>query len=335
MAAEKKDTQKGKTRSLGNTGLPFGLCKRFNISLPQNATPRDAWEALKKKAGWTPDMVYRALDNKRDGAKTQKQDKSFALHDSDSVAAYEKITKNGGYSIEELEKLPVFNRIQEEAEKSRYRQAKRLGMPDEYDGLTFKIKTPEREKAREQWVGDFLAGKGVETRPQAPLKRGYKMTIVVGLPASGKSTKIATPLSEEQGAFIFDSDEMKKLIDGFDGGKNAHGVHYESKDLLKRAQSAFTDGNMKGTNIVFPVIGDEAAKTMEKMQPFINAGYDVEIAYKKADTRESMNRVVSRAIKTGRFIPKDVVMKYNNDNIVAAYNELLNKGIKRSKYSEI
>ncbi len=261
--------------------------------------------------------------------------KDFALKDQDSLAVYEQITQGDGYSVEELEKLPVFQRIQEEAEKSMYEQSKRLGMPDDYKGFTDRIKTPEREKAREQWVSDFIAGKGVETRPKAPLQRGYKMTVVVGLPASGKSSRIANPLSKEQGAFIFDSDEMKKLIDGFDGGKNANGVHKESKQLLDRAQSAFTSGDMKGTNIVFPIIGDNAGRTMKKLQPFIDAGYDIEIAYKKADTRESMNRVISRAIKDGRYIPKDVVMEYNNDNIVAAYNELLKNGIKRSKYSEI
>ena len=155
------------------------------------------------------------------------------------------------------------------------------------------------------------------------------------MPAAGKSTRIANPLSEEQGAFIFDSDEMKKLIDGFDGGKNANGVHEESKDLLERARAKFTDGEMKGTNIVFPVIGDNYKSTMKKLQPFRDAGYEIEIAYKKADTRESMNRVISRAIKDGRYIPKKVVMEYNNDNIVSAYNELLKNGIKRSKYSEI
>ena len=28
--------------------MPFGLCEKYHISLPDNATPRDAWEALKK-----------------------------------------------------------------------------------------------------------------------------------------------------------------------------------------------------------------------------------------------------------------------------------------------
>ena len=261
--------------------------------------------------------------------------KGFALADRDSLAIYKKITEGGGYSIDQLESLPVFSRIQEEIEKSKYENAQRLGMPDEYEGKTIRIATPEREEARKQWVSDFLSGHGADTRPKAPLRKDHKLTVVVGLPAAGKSTTIANPLSEEQGAFILDSDEMKKMIDGFDGGKNADGVHKESKMLLDRAIKEFTEGDMKGTNIVFPIIGDKSESTMEKLQPFINAGYDVEIAYKQADTRESMNRVVSRAIKTGRFIPQQVVMDYNNDNIVQAYHELLQQGIKRSKYSEI
>lgn len=259
----------------------------------------------------------------------------FALRDKESQEVYQRISNGEFYSVEELNNLPIFNRIQKEAEKSRFENAKRLGMPDEYYGYTNKIQTPERDQAREKWVNDFIAGNGVETRPKTPLKKESKLTLVVGLPASGKSSRIANPLSEEQGAFIFDSDEMKKLIDGFDGGKNADGVHKESKDLLERVQKKFTAGEMKGTNVVFPVIGDNYKKTMEKLQPFKDAGYDIEIAYKKADTRESMNRVISRAIKDGRYIPRDVVMEYNNDNIVSTYNELLKNGIKRSKYSEI
>ena len=85
---------------------------------------------------------------------------------------------------------------------------------------------------------------------------------------------------------------------------------------------------------MFPIIGDKSVKTMQKLQPFIDAGYNVEIAYKKADTRESMNRVISRAIKDGRYIPRDTVIEYSNENIEKAYDELLKKGVKRSKYSE-
>ncbi len=324
---------------MADNRIAYGLAKKHGIDTA-GMSPKEVWKALKEKG------VTLGKDREADKERLVKKygisevdsstikSKSFVLNDRESLATYDKITKGGGYSIEQLQSLPVFNRIQEDAEKSRYAQAKRLGMPDEYNGYTFRIRTPEREKAREQWVSNFLVGSGVNTRPSMPLKKDYKLTVIVGLPASGKSTTIANPLSEEQGAFIFDSDEIKKLIDGFDSGKNADGVHRESKDLLMRATTAFISGKMKGTNIVFPIIGDKAGKTMRKLQPFIDAGYEVEIAYKKADTRESMNRVISRAIKDGRYIPRNTVMEYSNENIEKAYDELLKLGIKRSKYSE-
>lgn len=176
-------------------------------------------------------------------SRATRQSTKFAIDTPEAKAIYDRISKGNYYSIEELDNLPIFQEIEKEIVKARERNGKRLGVES---GYTYKIKTPEREKQRAEWVENFLQGKSVDTLPKTPLQKGYKMTVVVGLPASGKSTAIAIPLSEEQGAFIFDSDEMKKLIDGFDGGKNADGVHEESKELLKNAQKQFTDGKMKG-----------------------------------------------------------------------------------------
>lgn len=49
----------------GNTRLPFGLCKRFGISVENGWTPRDAWAALEGK-GITPAGEF----EKRSGKKT-------------------------------------------------------------------------------------------------------------------------------------------------------------------------------------------------------------------------------------------------------------------------
>lgn len=43
-----------------NNKLPFGLCKNRGISLPEKATPRDAWNALKEH-GITPDSAEHFL----------------------------------------------------------------------------------------------------------------------------------------------------------------------------------------------------------------------------------------------------------------------------------
>lgn len=62
-----------KEQHSGNTRLPFGLCKKYHIGLPDNATPRDAWDALRRGVGLTPDKVYAELKNK-DGTSEKKEE---------------------------------------------------------------------------------------------------------------------------------------------------------------------------------------------------------------------------------------------------------------------
>lgn len=57
---EAEQAQEVKAHGGGNTGLPFGLCKKYGISLPKDAQPRDAWNAL-KGIGITPESAYKAL----------------------------------------------------------------------------------------------------------------------------------------------------------------------------------------------------------------------------------------------------------------------------------
>ena len=59
---EGEEVEEGKTH--GNTGLPFGLCAKYGIVLPRNATPREAWNALKHR-GIYPPWTKRAKDNIR------------------------------------------------------------------------------------------------------------------------------------------------------------------------------------------------------------------------------------------------------------------------------
>lgn len=61
-AEESKDEPSGGTRRSGNTRLPYALCKNNGINLPNDATPRDAWEALRKRTGKTPDAFYKDIE---------------------------------------------------------------------------------------------------------------------------------------------------------------------------------------------------------------------------------------------------------------------------------
>lgn len=329
-----------------NIGFLFGWAKEQGIKVPTKSDGSanvnelfamyDEW---KKKGGGKAkgdegDIPTKdSKSSKTVDKPSKKGDNKLVLDDDDSRAVYERITSGKLYELDELYELPVFKKIEA-----------KIGEYEQKYGVTANNNTSEREQLRRNWVQQFLVGDGADTMPPngKPLKKEYKATIVVGLPAAGKSTRIANPLSEEQGAFIMDSDEMKKLIPEYrdTNGGAADAVHLESKDLMESALGEFVDGSMKGTNLVIPVIGDDAGKLntryIDKLQ---EAGYNVEIAYKKADAKSSANRVVSRAIKEGRFIPRDVVAKYDDDAVRNAYNTVLNtdyggRRVRKSRYSE-
>lgn len=82
------------SKGSGNTRLPFGLCKRYGIALPEGATPRDAWNALKGK-GITPEKVYKELDKKEEKeekpkAEDQKQGEKATTEEELITKAKEK-----------------------------------------------------------------------------------------------------------------------------------------------------------------------------------------------------------------------------------------------------
>lgn len=321
---------------MANNRIAYGLAKEYGINT-DGMNPKQVWDALADKG--INQNNYQQYQNRQNTSYNESKKSSsgelkmhnYVLTEEDK-AVVDNIRNGDYYSKEELKQLPLFKKMDEVAKQIRLEVGEEIGV---LDGYTLKLKTPEREKQREQFINDFINGTGkAKTRPN-PLKKEFKMTIVVGLPASGKSTQIADPLSEEQGAFIFDSDEMKNTIPEYKNGANGGGVHQESKMLLDRAQEYFTKGSMKGTNIVYPFIGDNASKTIKKIQPFIDAGYDVEIAYKKADTVESMNRALARAVTKNRPFEAEVLEGYDNEKIVQAFNEVVLKGIKKSKYSEL
>ena len=79
-----------------------------------------------------------------------------------------------------------------------------------------------------------------------PLDRDFQMLLVLGLPASGKSTRVADPMSEIMNAFILDPDMIKKHLPEYveSHGAAADAVHFEGMALLQQAFDAFLTGDM-------------------------------------------------------------------------------------------
>ena len=228
---------------------------------------------------------------------------------------YERI-KAGDYpTVEELQDDPV---VQELDRLSAYYS--------EVYGDTSEIKTEEREKLREEILEKFLARGSARTEKKddgtsvyvydGPLDYDYQAVIVMGLPASGKSTRVADPASEELKAFNLDSDVIKEELPEYEesSGAAAQSVHQESRDILNKAVKSFTEGDMKGCNVIIQTIGNDYDALMSRyIEPFEKAGYNVKVKLVDAKLNESFARAVMRGLKTGRIITSSAIIGYGDD----------------------
>lgn len=224
---------------------------------------------------------------------------------------HERLSRGELLSFEELANHPAVTAMDALAEAYR----------EKYD-YTFQINTPERETLRKNIEKQFLAagsytGRDANGEPvfNGPIRREFKAVIAIGLPAAGKSTNIAEPDSKTLGAFVFDNDEIKKLLPEYQETKGgaAGCVHRESQKIQEKAFEHFLTSTRQGDNLVIPVVGSDLESLQKKwIHKLENAGYDVEVKYQDADPVASANRVVKRAIESGRIIKSEVSLEYKD-----------------------
>lgn len=211
-----------------------------------------------------------------------------------------------------------------------------------YYGNTADIKTPERDQLRKEAVNNFLSLGSARTESidnsgkhkyvyDGPLKSEYQMELVLGLPASGKSTRMADPDSEAMGAFILDPDVIKASLPEYkeSHGAGADAVHVESMNLFKQASDEFLTGKMRGVNIVLPIVGGNFDEMMnEYIRPYEEAGYNVKVKFCSAKENEAAARVVKRELGGGQLINSKVAFNFG-DGPESVYNKL--KGMTNAK----
>ena len=202
-------------------------------------------------------------------------------------------------------------------------------------GNTADIDTPERQQIREEILNDFLSHGAARTESvdendkhhyvyDGELKEEYKMELVLGLPASGKSTRVVDPDSEEMGAFIFDPDMIKEALPEYkeSHGAGADAVHFEGMNILAEARKAFLEGDMKGTNIILPLVSTDINDLLDNyIHPFEEAGYHVKVKFCPAEPNEAAARVVMRELAGGQLINSNVAFNFGYAP-EEVYNEL-------------
>lgn len=132
-----------------------------------------------------------------------------------------------------------------------------------------------------------------------------RLIILIGLPASGKST-VANIISASEKARVLDNDEYKKMFKEYSDGLGSSLVHDESQDVEKEIlKKAMADGE----NIVLPKVGGNSEKMEEVVKQAKDAHYTVSVQYVDLAWNKSLSRMLDRFQKTQRLLPLDALFK--------------------------
>ncbi len=152
---------------------------------------------------------------------------------------------------------------------------------------------------------------GITKSYNGDIKREGHLDIVIGLPASGKSSAIVDSLSQFYNARIVDNDEAKKLLENeFDNGFGATLVHYESQDI---SATQLKESLAKRENLVIPKVGSGYDSIKKIVVMARKAEYDkINIHYVDLPRNKAMGRLLGRFITQGRYLQPSLIEDYCN-----------------------
>ncbi|MEF3062305.1 zeta toxin family protein [Ralstonia solanacearum] len=158
-------------------------------------------------------------------------------------------------------------------------------------------------------------------KPKTELKKEKQAIIIIGLPASGKSS-LVNKTADALGAFILDADFAKRKLPEFDGSfAGANLVHEESSKIIFGPGLSLLDFcRNDGINIAIPKIGNHFESIEELRDGLISRGYAVHLCCTVAHRQNATLRAVKRFLSTDRYVPLGLIFDgYANDPIMNYY----------------
>ena len=177
--------------------------------------------------------------------------------------------------------------------------------------------------------GSYTVDKNGKSGYNGYVKQGNRLDIVLGLPASGKSSTIANDISGKYQSKLIDCDEAKKLLPEYNHGWGSNAVHKESQMIERKA---FLVTLRRGENIVLPKVGGNYEKLIkEYIVPAREAGYKIFVHYVEIKRNVALGRMLNRFLEEGRFLDPNLIDKYDNPEIGNKIQSTYDR-LKNSKY---
>lgn len=174
--------------------------------------------------------------------------------------------------------------------------------------------------------------------PLAAIQKGRQAFVMIGLPASGKST-IANTIADKFGAIILDPDYAKRKLPEYgDYPCGATLVHEESDSIISgfhqvenpyHIKSVYELALLQEYNMVIPKIGHSAKGIIGLAEVLQKADYQVHLILVSLGREEATKRAIERLHKSDRYVPLGLIFDgYGN-------NPLLNYYLLRTKFSTL
>jgi len=160
------------------------------------------------------------------------------------------------------------------------------------------------------------------------VKRDGHLDIVIGLPASGKSSAVADKLSQKYNSRIIDNDEAKKVLPEYDNGFGAGLVHKESQMISNEQMIASME---KHENLVIPKVGGNLESITDIIDMANKYNYkSINVHYVELPKEKAMGRLLGRLVSQNRYLSPNLINKYSNklegNKIEKTYNALKEGG---------
>lgn len=166
--------------------------------------------------------------------------------------------------------------------------------------------------------GGAIPPKGIQTNKKA--------FMVIGLPASGKSS-ISSIIADTHGAIVLDSDYAKRKIpEYYTNLCGATLVHDESDGIITgyaknpKFISVYEHSLLSGYNMVIPKVGHNPEKLKDLATVLQDAGYETHLILISLKREDATKRAIKRLHDTTRYVPLGLIFDvYGNDPILTYY----------------